>query len=236
MKINSIGQSESVVDLSAHEAANNPDGTTVDSNPFGLRVLDDRRLRRGRRCEHGPADQQDRRDRPLACFRRGSQPRRRSSVQAVPTSVAVAPNGDVYVGELTGAPFFVGAARVYRIPAGGGTPVVVATGFTNIIDIALGPDGAGYVLEHDANGIITPGDDGRLIRLNTNGTQTVLASTGLVKPGGVAIGPDGAVYVTLRANSAGNWRSGSHSAVGQTAQAAGVASDLLATLQRPRAA
>lgn len=202
LKINSIGQWESVVDLSAHEAANNPDGTTVDSNPFGLRVLDDRAY-----VADAGANTVLQISKTGAISTFGVFPARQPtaapvSVQAVPTSVAVAPNGDVYVGELTGAPFFVGAARVYRIPAGGGTPVVVATGFTNIIDIALGPDGAGYVLEHDANGIITPGDDGRLIRLNTNGTQTVLASTGLVKPGGVAIGPDGAIYVTLRANSA----------------------------------
>ena len=125
------------------------------------------------------------------------------TVQAVPTAVAVAANGDVYVGELTGAPFLVGAARVYRIPAAGGTPEVVATGFTNIIDVTFGPDGRGYVLEHDIDGIIAPGVEGRLTRLNANGTQTVLASTGLIKPGGVAIGPDNAAYVTTSSNSPG---------------------------------
>jgi hypothetical protein len=99
--------------------------------------------------------------------------------------VAVGPDGSLYVGELTGVPFPVGAARVYRVPANGGTPVIVATGFTNIIDIAFGPDGLGYVLEHDADGIIPPlgpGVAGRLVRLNADGTQTVIASAGLVKP------------------------------------------------------
>jgi hypothetical protein len=101
----------------------------------------------------------------------------------------------------------VGAARVYQVPSGGGTPVVVAGGFTNIIDIAFGPDGAGYVLEHDADGIIPPigpGVAGRLIRVNTNGTQTVIASPGLIKPGGITVGPDGAVYVTNRSIFAGS--------------------------------
>ena len=46
---------------------------------------------------------------------------------------------------------------VYRVPANGGTPVVVAAGFTNIIDIAIGRDGAAYVLEHDANSLLVPG-------------------------------------------------------------------------------
>jgi glucose/arabinose dehydrogenase len=128
------------------------------------------------------------------------------SIQSVPTTVVEGPDGSLFVGELTGAPFPIGAARVYRVPKTGGTPVVVASGFTNIIDIAIGPNGAGYVLEHDADGIIPPigpGVDGRLIRINGDGTQTVIASAGLVKPGGVAVGPDGALYVTIRSISAG---------------------------------
>ena len=49
--------------------------------------------------------------------------------QAVPTSIAVGPTGDLYVGELAeGAG--KGKARVWRIPAAGGTPMVHATGFT----------------------------------------------------------------------------------------------------------
>jgi glucose/arabinose dehydrogenase len=125
----------------------------------------------------------------------------------VPTTVVEAPDGSYFVGELTGAPFPVGAARVYHVPRGGGTPVVVATGFTNIIDIALDPvRGVGYVLEHDADGIIPPlgpGVDGRLVRINANETQTEVAKAGLVKPGGLAIGSDGALYVTRRTNFAG---------------------------------
>ena len=74
-------------------------------------------------------------------------------MQSVPTTVAEAPDGSLLVGELTGFPFPVGGARVYQVPRNGGTPVVVATGFTNIIDIAVTSAGAGYVLEHDADGI-----------------------------------------------------------------------------------
>ena len=77
-------------------------------------------------------------------------------MEPVPTSIAEGPDGSLYVGQLTGFPFPVGGARVYRVPAGGGTPTIVAEGFTNIIDIALGPDGAAYVLEHDANSLPAP--------------------------------------------------------------------------------
>ena len=62
---------------------------------------------------------------------------------------------------------------------------MVATGFTNIIDIAVSPNGGGYVLEHDADGITGPGTAGRLIRINPNGSMTVLTNAGLTKPGGV---------------------------------------------------
>ncbi len=71
--------------------------------------------------------------------------------------------------------------------------LTVGFGFTNIIDIAVDSTGAGYVLEHDADGLLGPGGAGRLVRVSTNGTQTVLSTAGLVRPGGIAIGPDGAL-------------------------------------------
>ena len=67
------------------------------------------------------------------------------TVQAVPTAVAEGPDGWIYAGQLTGAPFPQGAANVYRVASEGGTPEVYASGFTNIIDIAFGPDGNIYV-------------------------------------------------------------------------------------------
>ena len=203
VRINSIGQPETLLDLSAYEAANNPAGGTIDSNPFGLDIVTtgayyaDAGANAVMRISLAGAIS------TLAVFPDRQPFPQGPTVQAVPTSVVVAPNGDVYVGELTGFPFIVGAARVYRIRAAGGAPEVVAEGFTNIIDIALGPDGRGYVLEHDADGILAPGLDGRLIRLNADGSRTVLASSGLTKPGGVTIGPDGAAYVTTNANSQG---------------------------------
>jgi hypothetical protein len=59
-------------------------------------------------------------------------------VQSVPTSVVVGPDGAYYVGELTGAPFPVGGASVWRVVPGQ-EPTEYATGFTNIIDLGFGP-------------------------------------------------------------------------------------------------
>ena len=55
-------------------------------------------------------------------------------VQAVPTSVVVGPDGAYYVGQLTGAPFPVGGASVWRVVAGE-EPTKYASGFTNIIGL-----------------------------------------------------------------------------------------------------
>ena len=40
------------------------------------------------------------------------------SVQSVPTSVTVGPDGALYVGELTGVPFAPGKARIWRVVPG----------------------------------------------------------------------------------------------------------------------
>ena len=208
VRITPNGQWTELIDLAAHEATNNPAGGTVDSNPYGLLIQSDRAVfadAGGNALINvavtGAMS-------TLAVFpdRTATHPFTGATIplQSVPTTVAVAPDGSLLVGELTGFPFPVGGARVYRVPANGGTPQVVATGFTNIIDIAVGPAGDGYVLEHDADGLLGPGLAGRLVRVNANGSQTVLSGAALVKPGGVAIGPDGALYITNFSTSVGS--------------------------------
>jgi hypothetical protein len=97
-----------------------------------------------------------------------------------------------YVGELTGAPDVPGSANVYRVVPGH-APEVFLSGFTAIIDIAVGGDGSLYVLEFaTAPGLSGPGD---LVRVAPDGARTVVA-TGFVAPTSVAIGPDGAFYVS----------------------------------------
>src|SRR5439155_19944809 len=49
------------------------------------------------------------------------------SVQSVPSRVALGPDGALYVGELTGAPFAPGSARIWRVVPGQ-RPTVYAFG------------------------------------------------------------------------------------------------------------
>jgi hypothetical protein len=208
VRVMPTGAWDYIVDISAHEAAANPDGGPVDSNPYGLGILSNRGVVADAGANALLQISATGALSTLAVFpsRTVSTPAGPRTIQSVPTTVVEGPDGSLFVGELTGAPFPVGAAQVYYVPANGGTPVVVAGGFTNIIDIAFDAvRGVGYVLEHDADGIIPtfgPSSNGRLIRINGDGTQTVI-SAALVKPGGVAVGPDGALYVTNRSIFAG---------------------------------
>jgi hypothetical protein len=182
------------LDLSRFEATDNPDGAQVDSNPFKLLIQSDRGVfvdAGGNSLNQIGTNLQITN---LAVLPPVATPT--GTTDPVPTSVAAAPDGQLYVGQLTGFPFTPGAASLWRVPAAGGTPVQVATGFTMIIDLAIGTDGSAYVLEHDIDGLLAPGRDGRLTRVMPDGTRTVIASAGLTWPGGVAIGTDGALYVT----------------------------------------
>lgn len=93
-------------------------------------------------------------------------------VQPVPTSVAIGPDGDYWVGELTGVtPTDIGLeedgpttglSRVWRIESGATNVVcpseeceLALTGFTSIIDIAFGADDRLHVVEYDEAGWFT---------------------------------------------------------------------------------
>ena len=119
-------------------------------------------------------------------------------MQAVPTSVVKGPDGAYYVGQLTGFPFPVGGANVFRVVPGH-RPRVFAGGFTNIIDIAFDKRGRLYVLEIATNGLLSAGENelpvGRLVRVNRDGSRTTLASEGLNAPGGFVL-RHGAAYIT----------------------------------------
>jgi hypothetical protein len=198
-----------VKDLGNFEAANNPTGDQVDSNPYGMLA----RLGRQIMTDAGANDLLQvglgGKVTVLATFPDrmvdappdlGLPPGTQLPMDAVPTTVAVGPGGDYFVGQLTGFPFPVGGANVYRVPARGGSPTVYASGFTNIIDIAFGRDGSLYVLQIVKNGLLAAfgANDwtGALIRVRPNGTRSELVPGVLTAPGGIAIGPDGALYVT----------------------------------------
>jgi sugar lactone lactonase YvrE len=202
------GRVEFAENLGNYETDENPDGGAHDTNPFGIAVLPSRTLYTD--AGGNALNQVDRNGSisTLAVFPDRQVPSPLpppapaiATIQGVPTSVVEGPDGWLYVGQLTGFPFPVGAANVYRIPPEGGIPEVFASGFTNIIDIAFGPDGSLYVLEIDTNSLRVTGADGALIKVAPNGTKTTIASVGLTTPGGVAFADDGRIYVTLFSTS-----------------------------------
>jgi sugar lactone lactonase YvrE len=117
-------------------------------------------------------------------------------MDSVPTSVVRGPDGALYVSELTGFPFPVGEARVYRI-APGQDPEVWATGFTNITDIAFDDAGNLYVVEIAHNSLASKAPTGAVLRVSPNGaTTTVVLDEGLAFPTSVAITEAGDLLVT----------------------------------------
>jgi hypothetical protein len=190
-------------DLAAFEGTANPDGNAPDSNPYGLAALPGRTVFADAGGNTLNAVAANGSISNLAVFPNRTvpfgAPGATVSMQAVPTSVAVGPEGDFYVSQLTGFPFPLGGSNVYRVPASGGSPVVVASGFTKVIDLTFGPDGSLYVLEISSAGGPPPqGGTGSLIRIAPDGTKTTVVApgAGLVAPGGIAISRDGIIYVT----------------------------------------
>lgn len=187
------------VDVAAHEAANNPDGALIESNPWNLTWSGD-----GWYVTDAAANallhiDSDGSITTIAVF----PPRNLGGpfpTQAVPTGIAIGPDDAVYVSEMTGFPFVPGSSRVMRVDAGGGTSVF-ADGFTMALAIDFDDAGNLYVLEHDDNGLLQPGSQGNLWRVEPDGTRELVFSDGLVGPTGLAIGPEGAAYIANFGNN-----------------------------------
>jgi hypothetical protein len=201
------GEAVPVVDVAGYETENNPDTMALDANPFALQMMADGTglivdagmnalLQLG---EDGALS-------TLAVFPNAMAEAPDGSEipsNAVPTGLAIALDGAALVGELTGFPFPPGGADVSMVPAGGGEPIVIQEGFTNIIDLALGSDGSLYVLEFNRGGMLSidPANpatlEGQLTRIDPDGTREVVASEGLIAPTGLAVDEAGTIYVAV---------------------------------------
>ena len=126
----------------------------------------------------------------------------------VPTGIALAPDGGVYVGYLTAFPFVDGTSRVDRV-APDGSVSTVWSGLSMVTGIAVAPDGTLYATEM-ATGEPASMEEppfqpftGRVVRQSgADGLEEV--ATGMLFPVNLRFGPDGGLNVALPAAGADN--------------------------------
>lgn len=128
-------------------------------------------------------------------------------VQPVPTSVAIGPDGALFVGELTGVPGIPGWSRVWRIEQDAVNVVCpssaceeVVSGLTSVIDVAFGPDGMLYVVELDANGwfqavVFGNAGGGTIKRCDVDTGNCDIVEDGLLLPGAITFDKWGQLWL-----------------------------------------
>jgi len=194
------GAVRQVADLAAFERANNPDTFELTADPYGIAMGADGNLYVADAGANDlirvnpqtgqatlvtvfagiPA--------PAANAARGG----RSETDPVPSNVVVGPDGNLYVGLLTGFPTVKGGAKVLRV-----TPGDAVTGLTSVSWVTFGPDNLLYIVEF---GVEAP-DSGRILRVLADGTKQSVAE-GLNALNGVAFDKAGNLYVAVNGSTA----------------------------------
>lgn len=232
----SQGRSRLIVNLFEFEQANDPDGTAnpnVDSNPFDVHSLgggaalvadaggNDLLLVSNRGDVEvlavfpgelvSTANLKDILDCPNPSPLCALPPE--LPAQAVPTSIAVGPDGYYYVGELKGFPAPAGASNIWRVAPGaswaqcGSSPdceKVFDGGFTSIIDLAFGPDGKLYVAELDEDSwfaveVLGGGVGGTINECDISTLSCSEVATGIPILTAITFGNDGTLWATQNA-------------------------------------
>lgn len=169
----------------SYEAANNPDGNEIDSNPTDVAVTAD-----------GNVLYIDAGANSLFQLVDGSPELIVSwSENSVPDSLAITAEGDIYVGFLSPAPFIPGSAKVEHWS--GGELVNTYEGLTMVVDVFVDADGNVYAVEL-AQGLGEQGfvpDSGRVVMLGMEGNTAI--AEGLNFPYGMAQTPDGELVVAI---------------------------------------
>jgi hypothetical protein len=222
-----------VADIALHEFTFNPDGVfPPDSNPYGVAsVGDGSTLVADAAANTLLQVDRDGTVHTVAIFPTAPNPLFAPppaqsiggpTVQAVPTSVAIGPDGAWYVGELRGFPFVV-PSHVWRVEPGSrdvhcvagsttGACVDWAGGLRHVVSIAFGPDGELYASQFGPGpgppflpGWATPG---AVVRVDAVTKAISTVYSGLVAPGGIAVDDDGTIFVTNKSTSSRRTSSG----------------------------
>jgi hypothetical protein len=181
------GAKRVVADITAYECANNPDGETLESNPYSVYAHSKRRQVVVDAAGNSVLQVHRGRVSLLAVI-----PESPDGSDQVPTSVTRGPDRAYYVGTLAeGAGN--GAANVWRVVPGR-APEVYVGGLTAVVDVDFGPDGSLYASQFVTDWT-SPAPSGAVVRIRPDGRRTVLGEGSLFFPGGVAVGRKGEVYV-----------------------------------------
>lgn len=184
-------------DIAGAECANNYDRTDRNSNPYAVLALDANRQVVVDAGANALFEVSGANVRPLAVF-----PKTVLGAQSVPTSVAVGPDGTLYVGEFVGEPARGRkarrwSARVWKVTPGSTRPVVHARGFNAISGLAVAADGTMFVTEWSINPLDQDEARGDVVRIAPDGTRTRLGFGELHFPSGAAVSRDGrTLYVS----------------------------------------
>jgi len=198
LKAHAFGPAVPFADITGFETANDPDGHGFDSDPYAviarrhdLLVADAAGNDILRVDHHGnvslfavlPNVVND-----LTTAERGP-----AGADFVPTSLALGPDGDVYVGGLVGE--VAGAGQVVKLDGRTGAVKQVFEGFTTVTGVAVGPDCSLYVSQLFAPQAapITPDVNGVLTKVTRDGVHHDID---VPFPAGVAVDHSGNVFVS----------------------------------------
>jgi hypothetical protein len=180
---------KTIIDLYTIEAEQNPDGDIVSSNPTDFAVGADGDPTKivianaGCNCvlSWTPSD-------GVQIYASWG-----IDVNPVPTSVAVGPDGKVYVGFLTGFPFPQGGSSIEVYS--NGELVESYGGLTSVTDVFVTAAGTIYAVEHGVFSNSGTWENGRVVMVSADGVTPVLE--GLGRPWGLAQDANGGLFVSV---------------------------------------
>ncbi|MCB0197838.1 MAG: ScyD/ScyE family protein [Anaerolineae bacterium] len=198
------GQVSEVASTWVIERDQNPDGTVVDSHPYGLTAAPDGSLwvtdaGANDLLKVDPTSGDitlvtafDAVPSPLP------SPTRDNALltDPVPTGVVVDDSGTAYVALLPGFPFVPGSSKVVQVSSGGEVSDY-ATGLTMLTDLRMGPDGNMYAVQVGQFTDQGPVPNmGRIIRIKEGDASEVVVD-GLSFPTSIDFNDNGDAYVTI---------------------------------------